>query len=102
MWNGDQAAVSDALQLIPSKARICSQSPTVPVKKEVWASCAAVMSITVPAAWATPPTTKWPLAESRVESHSWYLVMVSPSGSLTENRLDSAKLWLSVVFTSAV
>src|SRR5436853_74868 len=48
------------------------------------------MSITVPAGWASPLTSKWPLLGSRAESQSWYLVMASPSASVTENRLDKA------------
>ena len=66
--NGDQLAVSAALQFTPSNARISSASPVLPVTKLVWASCAAVISITVPAACATPFTTKWPLAGSAVVS----------------------------------
>ena len=67
---GDQAALSAALQVVPSKARIWRLSLILPVTKLVWASCAAVISIAVPAACAMPFTTKWPLAASVLVSLS--------------------------------
>src|SRR5438034_684163 len=88
MWKAAQDALSAALQLMPSKARICRLSPTVPVMKDVWANWAAVMSITVLADLAWPLTTKWPLLGSAVPSQSWYLVMASPSPSMAVNRSD--------------
>src|SRR5665213_1755748 len=73
-----------------------------PVMKVVWDSCAAETLMTVPAAWATPATIKWPPAGSRVDSQSWYWVMGSLSASLTENRLDSDMLSLCGSVTFAV
>jgi hypothetical protein len=58
MVKGAQDVSSAALQAIPSKARICRLSPTLPVTNEVVAMSAALMVITVPAACATPLTTK--------------------------------------------
>ena len=46
----------------------------------------------MPAPWATPFTTQCPLAASAVESQNWYLVIASPSASLTLNSDDARGL----------
>src|SRR5262245_16841049 len=101
MVKGDQTALSAALQANPSKARIWRLSLILLVTKDVWATWAAVISTTVPAALVSPATTQLPLSASRLESQSWYFVMVSPSLSCTfseESRLDR----LVVVFLPAL
>src|SRR6184192_1894283 len=60
MLNGDQRTAGVWLQSAPSKARICTKLSLteVPAMKEVWATWAAVMSMTARSGWATPLMTK--------------------------------------------
>src|SRR5947209_1683400 len=59
-----------------------------------------MLSCTTPAVSATPLTTQWP--PSLPESQSAYWTMVSPSASLTLNRLAGAKLWLCVALIATL
>ena len=77
---------------MPSLARTHRSSVPEPDWNVVWPSCAAVTSIAMPVAWATPFTIQCPLAASAVESQNWYLAIVSPSASLTLNSDDARAL----------
>src|SRR5438046_1138352 len=70
---GDQRTAGVWLQSAPSKARICTKLSLTedPATKEVWATWAAVMSITARSGWATPLILHDALPISAVQSHIW-------------------------------
>src|SRR5258708_21869072 len=82
--------------LVPSLARTHRSSEPDPLWNVKLANCAGVTSIAWPAGCATPPTIEDHLAEFLVAYQSWYGAIVSPSRSVTLNRVFVLKLWVWV------